>query len=161
MQETAVVSSEADAFPSRENVLRHLIDRGVVPAKAQATDLLHAITTLASEDLDVARMAERLSISRRTLSRRFRAAQLPPPHAWLALARSLHAHRVILRGGTLKQAAAAAAYRDQFTMSNSIFRIVGLRPTAMRTVSWREFVDIWIARQQDRGTPSPPSFASE
>ncbi len=143
---------EADVVPTRENVLLYLIERGAVPPDGQATDLLRAFAQLRAPDLDVARAAEQLEISRRTLSRRFRAALLPAPKQWLALARALHAHRVILRGGCLKDAAITAGYADQFTMSNSIFRITGLRPSMMRAIGWRRFVDIWIERQQDRGT---------
>jgi AraC-like DNA-binding protein len=145
-------AGEADAVPTRENVLLYLIERGVVPPDGEATELLRAFAQLQASDLDVARAAGQLSISRRTLSRRFRAAFLPTPKQWLALARALHAHRVILRGGCLKHAAITAGYADQFTMSNAIFRITGLRPRAMRAISWRRFVDIWIERQQDRGT---------
>jgi AraC-like DNA-binding protein len=145
-------AAEADDVPTRMNVLLYLIERGAVSREGEATKLLRAFAQLQAPDLDVARAAEQLEISRRTLSRRFRAALLPTPKQWLALARALHAHRVILRGGCLKHAAITAGYADQFTMSNAIFRITGLRPSAMRTIGWRRLVDIWLERQQDRGT---------
>ena len=151
MRGTQARPGGADAVPTRENVLLYLIERGVVSPEGEAMDLLRGIARLQAHDLDVVRAAEEFSISRRTLSRRFRVAHLPPPKQWLTLARALHAHRVILRGGCPKQAALTAGYADQFTMSNSIFRISGLRPSAMRTVNWRELVDAWIERQQSRG----------
>ena len=149
-------AAEADVVPTRENVLLYLIERGAVPAEGEATELLRAFAQLQASDLYVARAAAHLEISRRTLSRRFRAAHLPTPKQWLALARALHAHRIILRGGCLKHAAISAGYADQFTMSNAIHRIAGLRPSELRNVHWTELLDVWIARQREHGTLTGP-----
>ena len=144
----------ADRFPTRDGVLRYLIDHDVVPAAGPATDVLRAISALPVEDLRVQLLADRLGVGRRTLVRRLRSSGLPAPHAWIVLARTLHAHRVILRGGTLKEAAMTAGFPDQFTMSNAIHRISRFRPSEMDSVRWQQLVEVWIARQRARGTLS-------
>ncbi|MGH7505721.1 MAG: hypothetical protein ACRELX_08710, partial [Longimicrobiales bacterium] len=64
--------------------------------------------------------------------------------------RAINVHRAIMRGGSLKQATCAAGYADQFTMSNALYRIVGIRPSKLRDLSWRELIDCWIARRRVR-----------
>jgi hypothetical protein len=80
--------------------------------------------------------------SRRTLGRHFHAEGLPAPIDWAALARAVLAHRTFVRGGPLRIAAVAADYLDQFTMSNAMNRIFGIRPSQLRSVSWCELLDV-------------------
>jgi hypothetical protein len=77
----------------------------------------------------------------------------------VALARAVLAHRTFVRGGPLRVAAAAAGYPDQFTMSNAMNRIFGIRPSQLRSVSWSELLDVWISRQRERGTLTGPPTA--
>lgn len=89
-----------------------------------------------------------------------------PPHAqpllpgrrsttdrdWVVLARAVQAHRTFVNGAPLQRAAYAAGYPDQFAMSQVIYRITGLRPSQLRDVCWQALLDVWTARQRERGT---------
>lgn len=109
------------------------------------------------EALRVARIARRVVYAgRQTLNRHFRAEGLPPTRDWVVLARAVHAHRTFVDGASLQRAGYAAGYPDQFTMSQVIHRITGLRPSQLRDVCWQPFLDVWIARQRERGTLTGP-----
>jgi AraC-like DNA-binding protein len=161
MPSHTTASAQNDALPTRESVLRYLVEIRVAPPEGPATEVLRVISELSPPDLRVECAAGRMSLGRRTLLRRLRAAGLPVPREWIGLARALRAHRVILRGGTLKDAALAGGYSDQFVMSQAIHRITGLRPSGMDTVGWTELVDRWASRQRARGSLCPrPSRSS-
>lgn len=151
MREDPSFPPRAERYPTREGVLLHLVDRGVIKPSGPAADILSAISGLRPERLGVDEAAEELGVSRRKLGRVLQDAGLPPARHWVGLARALRAHRVILRGGTLRDAAVAAGYHDQFTMSNALHRSTGFRPSMLPAVSWPRLVDSWIARQRSRG----------
>jgi AraC-like DNA-binding protein len=142
-----------------DRIVEHFVRFGVLRPGSQVTIHVRKIFAAPSDALRVTHIARRMGLSRRTLGRRFRAEGVPPPVAWIGLARAAHAHRRILRGGLLQEASDAAGYPDQFTMSNAIHRIIGLRPSRLREVSPEGMLDVWIARQRERGAltgPSPP-----
>jgi len=138
------------AHADAERVVAHLIDRGVLTAESRATSYVRSILAAPPEALRVRRIARRVYANRRTLGRHFRAEGIPAPLDWVALARAVLAHRTFVRGGPLRIAAAAAGYPDQFTMSNAMNRIFGIRPSQLRSVSWCELLDVWISRQRER-----------
>ena len=149
------------AFPTHAqghagDIIEHLVRRAVLAPESPVAGELRSILNAPPEALRVGRIARRLYVARRTLGRHFRVVGLPAPNEWVGLARALLAHRTIARGGPLKAAAAAAGYPDQFTMSNAIHRITGLRPSQLRDVSWTAFLDVWIARQREHGTMTGP-----
>ncbi len=155
------VPATALTFPAHaqghaDDVIDHLVRRGVLGPESSIAGELRSILNAPPAALRVGRIARRMYLSRRTLGRHFQLAGVPAPIDWVALARALCAHRTIARGGALKVAAAAAGYPDQFTMSNAIHRITGLRPSQLRDVSWTAFLDVWIARQRERGTMTGP-----
>jgi AraC-like DNA-binding protein len=139
-----------------EAVIAHLVERGVLAPNGRSVAYVHTILAAPPEALRVERIARRTYASRRTLVRHFRAEGLPAPIDWVALARALCAYRTLVRGGPIRIAAAAAGYPDQFTMSNAFHRITGMRPTQLRGVNWAGLLDVWIARQRDRGTLTGP-----
>ena len=143
-----------------ESLIAHLVERGILRRESRAAGHVRSIFAAPPDALRVGRIARRVYISRRTLGRHFRAEGLPSPVDWVALARAMCAHRTIVRGGPLRLAASAAGYPDQFTMSNAIHRIAGLRPSQLRDVSWDTFLDVWIARQRERGTLTGPPLAA-
>jgi AraC-like DNA-binding protein len=151
------------AFTDAEMIIAHLIHRGVLRPDSLATRHVRTIFTAPPEALRVNRIARRIYASRRTLGRHLRAAGLPSPIDWVALARAVYAHRTILRGGPIRLAASSAGYPDEFTMSNAVRRILGMRPTQLRGMTWKALLDLWIARQRERGSlsgprkPTPPS----
>lgn len=152
------VSSRTPA--NGEDFIAHLARRGVFRLESRAAGYVHSIFKAPPHALRVARIARRLCVSRRTLTRHFRAEGLPSAVDWVAVARALYAHRTIVRGGKLRIAAHAAGYPDQFTMSNAIHRSTGLRPSQLRKVRWDALLDVWIAKQRARGAfTGPPSSA--
>lgn len=152
MREHPSFPPQRERYPTREGVLLHLVDRGVIKPTGPPADILSVISGLPPKRLGVSGLAEELGISRRTIGRVLQDAGLPPAREWVGLARALRAHLVILRGGTLRDAAAAAGYHDQFAMSNAIHRLTGFRPSMLAAVAWPRLVDEWIARQRRRGT---------
>ena len=154
---------QGQAHADAESIVVHLVERGVLRPESRATSYVRSILAAPPDALRVSRVARRVYASRRTLGRHFRAEGLPAPIDWVALARAVCAHRTILRGGPLRIAASAAGYPDQFTMSNAIHRITGLRPSQLRSVAWDLFLDVWIARQRERraltGPPMPAAPA--
>jgi AraC-like DNA-binding protein len=141
-----------EVSPDAESIIAYLVQLDVLRSESAAASHVRTIFSAPHEALRVSRIAQRTYASRRTLGRHFRAEGLPAPMDWVALARAVCAHRTILRGGPLRIAASAAGYPDQFTMSNAIHRITGMRPTQLRNVSWDALLDVWIARQRERGT---------
>lgn len=151
--------TQPDLPVDADRIVGHFVRCGVLRPGNQVTAHVWKIFTTPPDALRVTHIARRMGLSRRTLGRRFRAGGVPPPVAWIGLARAAHAHRRILRGGLLQEASDAAGYPDQFTMSNAIHRIIGLRPSRLREVSPEGMLDVWIARQRERGAlagPSPP-----
>lgn len=160
-----VLTFPTPARADAESVVEHLVQRDVLAPDSRAARHLRTIFSAPPEALRVGRIVRRMYTSRRTLGRHFRAAGLPSPMDWVAIARAVCAHRTIARGGKLREAACAGGYPDQFTMSNAIHRITGLRPSKLRDVSWAALLDIWIARQREHGaltgppTPGTPTCA--
>lgn len=149
-------ASQTPAHADAESVVEYLVHRDVVTPDSLAASHVRTIFAAPPDTLRVARIARRTYWSRRALGRHFKAAGLPAPVDWVALARAVRAHRCIARGALLRVAAASAGYRDQFTMSNAIHRITGLRPSKLRDVHWTELLNVWIARQRERGTLTGP-----
>jgi AraC-like DNA-binding protein len=145
-----------EAHADAESVVEHLVHREVLDPESWAASHVRTIFGAPPESLRVGRIARRAYWSRRTLGRHFQVAGLPSPVQWVALARAMYAHRSIARGALLRTAAASAGYPDQFTMSNAIHRIAGLRPSELRNVHWTELLDVWIARQREHGTLTGP-----
>ena len=152
----SVPASPTQAHADADGVVEHLVRRDVLTSDSPAASYVRTIFTAPPDALRVSRIARRTYWSRRSLGRHFRAAGLPSPVAWVALARAMQAHRSIARGALLRVAAASAGYPDQFTMSNAIHRITGLRPSKLQDVHWTELLDVWIARQRERGTLTGP-----
>lgn len=154
-----VPAPPTEAHADAESVVEHLVQRNVLDPESDAASHVRTIFAAPPEALRVGRIARRTYWSRRTLGRHFKAAGLPAPVKWVALARAMLAHRTIARGALLGVAASSAGYPDQFTMSNAIHRITGLRPSKLRDVHWTELLNVWIERQRERGTltgPPPP-----
>lgn len=151
MRGDSEVRDAVDPYPTRDGVLLYLADRGVISPGSPAENVLRVIAALPPARLDAPHVAAELETSRRTLGRTLRSAGLPSPREWVALARTLRAHRVLLKGGSLWDAAKAAGYHDQFTMSRAVHRATGFRPGALRNLSWPRVVNAWITRQRRRG----------
>lgn len=146
-----------ESHPTGEDVLRYLVEHGMLTSRSREAEILRMIAALPPALLGVRGAACALSVSRRTLGRVMGEAGLPSPAKWVVLARALRAHRVLLSGGTVADAAVAAGYDGPFTLSNALHRATGFRPTALRAVGWQHLVDAWIARQRHRGALVTPA----
>ena len=149
-------ASPTPALSDAESVVEYLVHHDVVTPDSLAASHVRTIFAAPPDTLRVDWIARHTYWSRRTLGRQFKTAGLPAPVDWVALARAVRAHRSIARGALMCDAAASAGYGDQFTMSNAIHRITGLRPSQLRNVHWTELLNVWIARQRERGTLTGP-----
>lgn len=141
-----------------DRIVEYFVRCGVLRPENPVTRHVRRIFSVPPEALRVTSIARRLGMSRRTLGRRFQSEGVPPPAAWVALARAVLAHRSVLRGRPLADAATAAGHSDQFGMSNAIHRVTGLRPSRLREVNRDGLLSVWIDRQRERGklTGPPP-----
>jgi AraC-like DNA-binding protein len=115
---------------------------------------IRRIFELAPRTPTIALLCRQLYTSRRTLGRHFEACQLPVPSHWLQFARLLH---VILRAQSETTAifrlATRAGYPDGFTLSNQMRRLVGWRPSELRSVYGFEWIlEEWLARERNRNS---------
>lgn len=82
--------------------------------------------------VSLAEMAVMTGLSRYQVLRRFEKAYGLPPHAWLLSCRAEHALRLIRRGESLAEAAAASGFADQSHMTRAFARHYGFTPGAWR-----------------------------
>jgi AraC-like DNA-binding protein len=130
-------------------VIRYLTRRGVL--KSQSIDKeIRRIFELAPEVGSVTRLARRMYTSRRTIGRHFALNRLPVPSHWLQFARLLHVSiQLQNESAAAFRIATRAGYPDGFTMSNQMKRMIGYRPTEVRTLlGWEWIVEAWLRREQ-------------
>lgn len=130
----------------------YLTRRGLLPHDRHRQDV-RAIFQLAPAIKSIARVAAKLSTSRRTLGRRFMAAGLPVPSHWLQFGRLFHvALRLQQESTAMFRIAGKLGYPDGFTMSNQMKRLIDCRPTDVRLhLGWEWIVESWIQRELHAG----------
>ena len=143
------------ALPPRDRpqmVTAYLTRRGLLPDASIRSKVQH-ILGLVPEVTSVTDLARRLHTSRRTLGRHFSAAGLPVPSHWLQFARLLYAtSRLQTEKTTVFRIAARAGYPDGFTLSNQMKRVIGHRPSEIRTLlGWEWVVESWIRTEVMNG----------
>lgn len=149
------------AGPGTESALRTLLGAAPPSLPEAATDhLTHLglirdretrdrITTVfasAPHVSSIEELAGRLCQSRRTLGRFFKARGLPVPSHWLQFARLLHvAIHLQNTSTTINRVSGRFGYPDGFTMSNSMNRLVGYRPSFVREhLGWEWLIQAWL-----------------
>lgn len=135
-----------------EAVLRQLTERGLIQTRAIAKEV-RRIFEVAPEVQSISRLARRLYTSRRTLGRHFAAHGLPVPSHWLQFARLLHVS-VHLQNepSAIFRIAARSGYADGFTLSNQMKRLIGCRPTEVRScLGWEWILESWLQRERAMG----------
>lgn len=135
-----------------EAVMRQLGERGVITDRALAREV-RRIFELAPDVHSISRLARRLFTSRRTLGRHFAAFGLPVPSHWLQFARLLHvAVRLQTDPSAIFRIAARSGYPDGFTLSNQMKRLIGCRPTEVRScLGWEWILEAWLMREWATG----------
>ena len=112
------------------------------PATRQRVELIFAA---APNVRSIHSLARQLCQSRRTLGRFFQERDLPVPSHWLQFARVLHT-AIQLQNTSLSigRVSARFGYPDGFTLSNTMKRLTGYRPSFVREhLGWEWIVEAW------------------
>lgn len=112
----------------------------------RTVDLSRELSTLTA-------LSRGVYMSRRAIGRRFRKEGIPVPSHWLQFCRLLRATiKLQNRGDSLARVAAALGYPDGFTLSSQMMRLVGVRPSAVRSrLGWEWFLEAWLYREWTQG----------
>jgi AraC-like DNA-binding protein len=132
----------------------------------ETRQVLGRIAVLSEEVRTLGAVARGLYMSRRALGRRFHDRGLPAPSRWLQICRQLRAAQMLQSSDrSLGEIARCLGYPDEFTLSNQMDRMVGVRPSLVRErLGWEWFFESWLRREWDsgslqhrlRGFPPPP-----
>ena len=131
-------------------VADHLEDMGVIP-DPETRKRIETIFSAAPGTRSIQGLSRRFCQSRRTLGRFFQERGLPVPSHWLQFARILHIS-IQLQNTTLNigRVAVRFGYPDGFTMSNTMKRLTGYRPSFVREhLGWEWIVEAWWRREGD------------
>jgi AraC-like DNA-binding protein len=139
---SAAPANLADATAS------YLTKRGILDNRTVYNEV-RRIFELSEEVHSISTLARRMYTSRRTLGRHLALSGLPVPSHWLQFARLI---RVCIRLQSEQTAvfriAHRAKYPDGFTLSNQMSRILGIRPSLVRTlIGWEWIVESWLSRE--------------
>lgn len=141
------------APPSLPEAATGQLDRLGVVRDPETRDRVSTIFATAPHVSSIEGLAGALCQSRRTLGRFFQERELPVPSHWLMFARLLHV-TVHLQNTTVAigRVAVRFGYPDGFSMSNSMMRLLGYRPSFVREhLGWEWFVQAWVeAEELDR-----------
>lgn len=118
---------------------------------AQTKDVIQAIFAAAPHVSSVEKLSRRMCKSRRTLGRFFQERELPVPSHWLQFARILHvAIQIQNTSLNVHRVSARYGYTDGFTMSNSMKRLTGYRPSFVREhLGWEWIVNAWVNEEDN------------
>jgi AraC-like DNA-binding protein len=121
---------------------------GMVPDEP-SRKMVREVFGAAPQINSIERLAARMCQSRRTLGRFFQERGLPVPSHWLQFARLLHvAVQIQNTSLNINRIAARFGYTDGFTMSNSMKRLTGYRPSFIREhLGWEWIVQAWVRRE--------------
>ena len=126
-----------------------LEDLGAI-AGPETRERVEAIFAAAPNTRSIEGLARGLCQSRRTLGRFFRERELPVPSHWLQFARILHVS-IQLQNTKLNigRVSVRFGYPDGFTLSNTMKRLTGYRPSFVRRhLGWEWIVEAWWKRER-------------
>lgn len=151
-------------------VATYLIHRGLAAHDPKPADMFTQLLELPmrfpEERVSVRRAARYFYMSRRALGRWCERTGLPTPSHILAFGRVLRTVQLVRKCGlTIRRAAAATGWPDAFTLSNTMVRLTGLRPSQAKRHGLVYVAEAWLQREIDGGraalgTPSPPTCPS-
>jgi len=142
-------------------VANYLTWRGLIPAPLYS-DLV-TLFQCTRDMRSVSHLAQRLYVSRRTLGRRFAEFGIPVPSHWLQFSRLVHA-AIMLQAeqASVFRTAVQLGYPDGFTLSNQMFRLLDVRPTAVRKhLGWEWVVESWICTEVRRSGFDPRRYRKQ
>ncbi len=117
---------------------------------------IRRVFDLAPRTPTIAQLCRQLYTSRRTLGRHFEAYELPVPSHWLQFARLLNVTlKAQAEPTAIFRLATRAGYPDGFTFSNQMRRLLGWRPSELRTLYGFEWIlEEWLGRERERNSRS-------
>lgn len=126
-----------------------LTQLGYVPDE-ETREMAELIFSRAAHTSSIDELALALCQSRRTLGRFFRARHLPVPSHWLQFGRLLHVTVQLQNTRTnISRVATRFGYPDGFTMSNSMKRLTGYRPSFVRQhLGWEWVLAAWLETER-------------
>ncbi|MFP4624553.1 MAG: helix-turn-helix domain-containing protein [Gemmatimonadota bacterium] len=142
-----LLASPPRALPAA--VADQLEHAGLVP-DPRTRAVVETIFGAAPNVRSIETLAARMCQSRRTLGRFFRDRDLPVPSHWLQFARILHvAIHIQNTRASINRVSARFGYNDGFTMSNSMKRLTGHRPSFVREhLGWEWIIEAWLRRER-------------
>jgi AraC-like DNA-binding protein len=137
------------APPSLPEAASDHLSRLDIVRDAETRARVHAIFASAPQVSSIEQLARNLCQSRRTLGRFFNDRQLPVPSHWLQFARLLHvAVHLQNTSATINRVSSRFGYPDGFTMSNSMKRLIGFRPSFVRDhLGWEWLIQAWLREE--------------
>lgn len=145
-----LLASPPQALPAA--VADQLAEAGLV-RDAATRAVVETIFGAAPHVSSIEKLSARMCQSRRTLGRFFRDRGLPVPSHWLQFGRILHvAIQIQNTRSSINRVSGRFGYTDGFTMSNSMKRLTGYRPSFVRDhLGWEWIVEAWLRGERGRG----------
>lgn len=150
----SVLSRPPEDFPIE--VGEYLTWRGII-LDTDTRRIVRRIAELSADLRTVSALARSLYLSRRALGRRFMQRGLPVPSHWLQAFRLLRAAiELQTREDNVFIVAVSLGYPDGFSLSNQMKRLIGVRPTDVRThLGWEWILEAWLAKEAQEGGMAP------
>lgn len=131
--------------PALHREVADLLENTGAIAEAGTRERVELIFAAAPNIRSIHSLSRHLCQSRRTLGRFFQERDLPVPSHWLQFARVLHT-AIQLQNTNLSigRVSVRFGYPDGFTLSNTMKRLTGYRPSFVREhLGWEWIVDAW------------------
>lgn len=127
----------------------YLVRRGLLRTRKTIREFCRTVE-LAPDTRSIASLSQRLYTSRRTIGRHFSASAMPVPSHCLQFARVFFVAIHLQTGdSTIFRIASRFGYADGFTLSNQMKRLIGYRPSEVRSLlGWEWLVEAWLKREQ-------------
>lgn len=128
-----------------EEVTDYLMWRGVT-LDLETRQMVRKIIKFSSHLSTVTGVARGLYMSRRALGRHFLTRGLPAPSHWIQFSRVLRAGLSLHESSqTLFTVATEFGFSDGFALSNQMYRLLGIRPSKLRShAGWEWVVESWL-----------------
>jgi AraC-like DNA-binding protein len=119
--------------------------------------LIRRILDLSGELRSISAVSRSMYLSRRALGRRLTIKGLPVPSHWLQVGRLLRvAIRLQNSEATVSSVAFEHGYPDGFSLSNQMERLMGHRPSRVRSrLGWEWLVESWLRQEAEAGRLRP------
>lgn len=137
-------------------VTDYLIWRGLVVDR-DTIHLIRRIVELSAELKSITALSRSLYLSRRALGRRLMTRGLPVPSHWLQMGRLLRlSTRLQNSEASIASIAYDSGYPDGFSLSNQMQRLIGFRPSQVRThLGWEWILEAWLRQEAEEGGLAP------